>query len=546
VQRNKVGGLALQPYSSLLPEKQTGMPMNPYLSKIMTYHEVHQLSREGFSISYISKHLSMNWRTVKRLISIEDDRVYEKYLSQCYNKNMLLEPYEVFVKSKLEQYLDTSSAQMHDWLKEHHPDFPEVSPKTVFNFIAWVRQKYRLPKVAHSRDYEMVEETPYGMQAQVDFGQYSMRNNQGQRVKVYFFTMVLSRSRYKYVYFSAQPFTSHTAIDAHERALSFFNGVADTLVYDQDRVFMVDENKGDLVLTAAFKNYSRDSGFKLHFCRKSDPQSKGKIENVVKYVKQNFLYNRALCSIDILNAEALSWLERTANKLPHGFTRKSPVSEWEIEKPFLQPLKNIVIPQKVELVSYTVRIDNSFSYRGNFYSLPTGIYKGRGTKVLLEKQGECLVIYDLQQQELCRHTISLSRGEKIINNNHKRSKGIALTELEDQFYALVTDKQKAVQLVAAIRKDKPRYIRDQLLLLLHFARSVPPAIMDQTLTFCCAQNINGAADFKAIIAHYKQLAEDSHTEHTVAKYAMNPLNQQQPQQALIQPATSSITDYDLF
>jgi len=200
----------------------------------MTYHEAHQLFREGFSISYISKHLSMNWRTVKRLISIEDDRVYEKYLSQCYNKNMLLELYEVFVKSKLEQYLDTSSAQMHDWLKEHHPDFPEVSPKTVFNFIVWVRQKYRLPKIAHSRDHEMFEETPYVMQVQIDFGQYSMRNNQGQRVKVYFFTMVLSRSRYKYVYFLAQPFTSLTAIDAHEQAFSVNSGHVDPLFRDVD------------------------------------------------------------------------------------------------------------------------------------------------------------------------------------------------------------------------------------------------------------------------------------------------------------------------
>ena len=478
--------------------------MNPYLSKIMTYHEVHKLFRDGFSISYISKHLSMNWRTVKKLVSIEDDRVYENYLTQCHNKNMLLEPFEIFVKSKLQLYADTSGAQMHDWLKEHYPDFPEVSPKTVFNFVAWVRQKYQLPKVVHNRDCEMVEEMPYGVQAQVDFGQYSMRNNQGRRVKVHFLTMALSRSRYKYVFFSSEPFTSHSAIEAHERAFSFFNGIADTLVYDQDRVFMVDENKGDLLLTAAFKNYSRNCGFKLHFCRKSDPQSKGKIESVVKYVKQNFLYNRSYCSIDVLNAEALSWLERTANKLPHAFTRKSPASEWEIEKPFLQPLKNnIIIPQKVELVSYTVRIDNSISYKGNFYSLPTGTYKGRGSKVLLEIQGEYLVIYDLQQQELCRHTISLNRGEKIINNNHKRLKGNAIAELEEQFCTLVNDPQKATQLVAAIRQDKPRYVRDQLLILLHFARTIPPLIMDQTLTFCCEQNINGAADFKAIIAHYQ-------------------------------------------
>ncbi len=520
--------------------------MNPYLSKIMIYHEVHKLSREGFSVSYISKYLVMNWRTVKRLLSIEDDRDYDKYLEHCYDKTMLLEPYEGFVKSKLELYMDTSGAQMHDWLKEHYPDFPAVSPKTVFNFIAWIRQKYSLAKVDNNRVCQMVEETPYGLQAQVDFGVYNMRNNQDRRVKVYFFTMVLSRSRYKYVYFSMEPFTSHTAIDAHERAFCFMAGRADTLVYDQDRVFIVDENKGDLALTTAFRNYSRDCGFKLHFCRKADPQSKGKIENVVKYIKQNFLYNRPFCSIEILNAEALSWLERTANKLPHGFTRKSPASEWETEKPFLQPLNNTVIPTKPEAVPYTVRIDNSFSYKGNFYSLPSATYKGRGTKVLLEKQENYVVIYDLQHRELCRHTVSLGRGEKIINNDHKRPKGVAIAELEDQFCALVNDPEKATQLVAAIRQDKPRYIRDQLLILLQIARTVPAPVMDQTLVFCCAQNIAGAADFKAIVAHYQKIEVDSCSPTAASKYAMNPLNHQQPDQALIQPATSSINDYDMF
>jgi hypothetical protein len=94
------------------------MSMTPYLSKLVIYHQVHQLSRDGFSISYISKFFGLNWRTVKRLLSIEDDRDYEKYLQSCSIKNKVLEPYESFVKSRLELYRDTYSAQMHDWLKE--------------------------------------------------------------------------------------------------------------------------------------------------------------------------------------------------------------------------------------------------------------------------------------------------------------------------------------------------------------------------------------------------------------------------------------------
>jgi hypothetical protein len=171
------------------------MSMNPYLSKLMTYHEVHRLYRSGFSISYISKFLGLNWRTIKKLLSIEDDRNYEQYLQTYSDKNKVLEAYEPFIKSKLEKYRDTSSAQMHDWLKEHHDDFPSVSPKTVFNFVARVRQIHNLPKTDPVRVYEMVEETPYGSQGQIDFGEYNLRNNLGRRIKIYFFLLVLARSR---------------------------------------------------------------------------------------------------------------------------------------------------------------------------------------------------------------------------------------------------------------------------------------------------------------------------------------------------------------
>jgi hypothetical protein len=521
------------------------MSMNPYLSKLMTYHEVHRLYRSGFSISYISKFLGLNWRTIKKLLSIEDDRNYEQYLQTYSDKNKVLERYEAFIKSKLEKYRDTSSAQMHDWLKEHHEDFPLVSPKTVFNFVARVRQLHNLPKTDPVRVYEMVEETPYGSQAQIDFGVYSLRNNHGKRIKIYFFLFVLARSRYKYVFFSSAPFTSDTAIEAHERAWEFIAGIPLTLVYDQDRVFMVNENSGDLILTDAFKHYSKERGFRLHFCRKSDPESKGKVENFVRYVKQNFLYNRPFVDIDMLNTEALAWLARTANKLPHSFTGKPPVEEWEKEKPFLNTFHPVISARKT-LTEYAVRKDNSFSYKGNFYSLPSGTYKGRGCRVLLEYKDGCIILFNSDQEELCRHLVITGRGEKIINNDHRREKTGAIKELEDQLCSLVVSPEKGRQLVAAIRQDKPRYLRDQLLIILQVVRGNIPEIIDDALTYCQQERITGAADFKAIVAHYYQLQTQDQLVPHVSKIALNPLNNRLPSEALIQPATSSINDYDMF
>jgi transposase len=59
----------------------------------------------------------------------------------------------------------------------------------------------------------------------IDFGEYNMRDGQGKRIKVYFFTMVLSRSRCKFVYFSLAPFTSSLTVYAHLKGFGYFGGV---------------------------------------------------------------------------------------------------------------------------------------------------------------------------------------------------------------------------------------------------------------------------------------------------------------------------------
>ena len=281
----------------------------------------------------------------------------------------------------MENCQDASAAQVQDWLKEHFKDFIDVNAKTVFNFVLYVRNKHGIPKPFNHRDYTQSDELPYGKQAQADFGEYNMTTEEGKRKKIYFLCMVLSRSRYKYVWFSESPFTTLSAIAAHDRAFWYMEGITLEIVYDQDTLLLVDENKGDLILTEAFRRYADYRGFKLHFCRKSDPESKGKIENVVKYVKYNFLRGRTFVNIDTLNGQCMAWLSRTANAKVHASTHKIPYQEWLIEKAYLRPVIDSFKPESV-LRSYNVRKDNTISFKSNFYRVPVGTYKPPCTNCL--------------------------------------------------------------------------------------------------------------------------------------------------------------------
>lgn len=75
---------------------------------------------------------------------------FENFTDHVINRAHILEPYKDFIVQKLSQYQDTPAFQMHDWLKENHPDFPKVAPKTVYNYVMKIRQEYNLPKLSEN------------------------------------------------------------------------------------------------------------------------------------------------------------------------------------------------------------------------------------------------------------------------------------------------------------------------------------------------------------------------------------------------------------
>src|SRR5665811_1043282 len=192
--------------------------------------------------------------------------------------------------------------------------------------------------------------------------------------------MVLSRSRAKSVCFLDRTFTAREVCICHEKAFGYFGGIPKYILYDQDRTLLVDENMGEHILTEEFRSYARQRKFGTVFCRKSDPQTKGRVENVIGYIKKNFLPNRKYIHVGILNEQALQWLERTGNHNVHNVTKLRPFDELVRERPYLEPyvpLEGLVGTFK----KYTVRKTNEINYKGNYYSLPQGTYRPQGTEV---------------------------------------------------------------------------------------------------------------------------------------------------------------------
>lgn len=501
------------------------------------YHEVHRLLRDGLSLAAIGKQLGIDPRTVRRYARMSEEE-YGNFLESKDSRTKLLTPYEAFVRDKLQAHPAVSAAQMHDWLKEHYPSFPHTSPKTVYNFVMYVRQKFDIPLEEAERHYFVVEELPYGKQAQADFGQCILRSTEEKRKRIHFFVMMLSRSRMKFVQFSDTPFTTRTAIDAHEAAFKFFRGVPQQVVYDQDRLFLVEERMGELLLTREFKDYVFEQEFQLHFCRRADPQSKGKVENVVKYIKQNFLYARAYYDLETLQAQALGWLGRTGNGMPHATTKKIPEQEWFQEQQHLKPWVSVkILPAYIMRV---IRKDNTFAYLGNFYSVPQGTFKHKDTMVMIWLKEEQLHIHDEQGKLLCIHAVEEGKGHTVINTDHKRDKSRKLKELLTQTASAFLQPSLALHYFEMIRKVKGRYLRDQVQAIGKAIEGKDKHLVAEVLQKCVEQQYLGAVTFRELLA----LQEREHAAPGTPVGKIILLDPGSAKKAAISPDKSDLDTYE--
>jgi hypothetical protein len=512
-------------------------------NKNYMWYKVKELSDKGLNKSQIAYQAGLDRSTVRKYLTM-DEQEFHTWINNPKHLPLKLSPYLKFIKTELTNFPFLSAAQIEDRLKEHFTDLPQIHSKTVYNFVQIVRKHYHIDKPGKEqyRQYEKIPELPYGKQAQVDFGEYNMLTSNEKRIKVYFFCIVLSRSRYKFVYFQNQPFTAKTAVYAHELAFEYIGGVPHQILYDQDKVFIYDENLGDYLLTHDFKSFCQGQAFKTIFCRKADPQSKGKIESVVKFVKQNFLKGRIYSQTDTLNQSVKEWLKRTGNGKIHSTTNKSPIKEWEIEREHLLPLKTKAVAPISSWQTYNVRKDNTVAYRGNFYSLPLGTYQGQETKIYLEVIQNHLNLYSTEKQLLTIHKISVNKGELVRNTDHCRDKSATIGQTYDEVLNLLGNTQKAQLFLELLKENKQRYYHDNLRAIKHGLPSISIEIIDKTIETCLENKTYNGNVFCEIANKYFQ--DIKHENFKIPMPIKPEKINAQWQQMPITPQTSNINTYE--
>src|SRR5664280_1467404 len=166
-------------------------------------------------------------------------------------------------------------------------------------------------------------ETKPGIQAQVDWGELGTIEVDGKLKKLFCFNMILGYSRMRCVEFTLSMDTP-TLIQCHLNAFEYFGGYTQEILYDNMKQVVIKRalKVSDSEWNSQYEDFFKYYGFIPRLCRPYRPQTKGKIENTVGYVKRDFFLGRRFTSLEDLNAQVHKWLERV-NSTVHGTTYQS-------------------------------------------------------------------------------------------------------------------------------------------------------------------------------------------------------------------------------
>lgn len=265
-------------------------------------------------------------------------------------------------------------------------------------------------------------ETLSGKQAQMDWGICQYNDSSGTIHKVAAFVMILGSSRAKYV-----EFTNRCDLSSMERcmvnAFAYFGGVPETVLTDNMKTVVVGRESGKPIWNTGFAEFAVDMGFVPKVCKVRSPQTKGKVERLVRYVKDNFFAGRSFEELNDLNLQALAWCRLVDGKV-HGTTGKIPLLELRNEKLLSLPAQNVL--DKYRWESRVVTREGLVSFDGIRYGVPWQ-YSGKEVRV-----------------RLCNGNIEVYCGEAQIAKHEAKYKGGRIVWLKGQYAGLGERKGIAV------------------------------------------------------------------------------------------------------
>jgi len=363
-----------------------------------TIFEIHRLNDLLWSERKIARHLRISRPTVRKYLLNPDQSPAKRAQSP----------------SKLDAY--------KDHIKQFLQDDPHVKAPVVFQRIAKhgfdgkitiVRDYLRKLRGQQTRRNAFIRfESPAGQQMQIDWGHFGSIGYGNTMRKLYAFAAIECYSRMAYVEFTHSQ-NQHALHQALLNAFCYWGGTTEHILVD-NMLTAVIERQGSLIrFNDAFLDFLRIFHITPIACNVASPHEKGKIENVIKYLRQNFWPLRTFTDLCDVNRQVKKWLDTVANVRIHQTTGKRPAER--LAQVCLRPLPQL-LPDCRQ--TETLRVYNDFAVRfdANTYTVPPWAI---GKQVTL-KADQTTVSLFYRAKKIAVHNRCWQRKQRIETDAHRQ------------------------------------------------------------------------------------------------------------------------------
>lgn len=354
---------------------------------------IRELKKSGLTISEIARRLRIDRKTIRN--TLKNDK-FPKYKRK--QKISILDDFKKYIDDRLNKYNLTSERIFEELISQGY----EGKYGMVNKYCKKIKSEYKTKAVLRF-------ETIPGEQAQVDWAYFGDFYDHEERkiIRLCCFIMVLGFSRMKYIYFFKSD-DSHNFLTGHNLAFKHFGGYPREILYDNLKSVVIKRafKQSDSEFNKEFLEFSGYYGFKAILSQPYRPQTKGKVENTVRFVRENFYNGREFKSIKDINTEANLWINKVNNQI-HCSTYEKPIERFQREN-------LIKITGKLYDLSKSyyrkVQSDCHFSFKGNYYSCPS---KYVGKEIVIKEQDNYIFVY-YREERIATHTLEAESKRKYI------------------------------------------------------------------------------------------------------------------------------------
>ena len=251
-------------------------------------------------------------------------------------------------------------------------------------------------------------QTSPGESYQMDWGFVEVETENGKSYKVACFAMICHCCGHRYVEFFPNARQENLFIGMIHAFL--YMGIPEYILTDNMKSVVIRrDDEGRPIWQKDYELFMGNLGFETRLCKPRHPFTKGAVERLVRFVKENFLPGRIFTELTDLNYEAIRWCD-TQNSVYHRAVDCIPAQKHAD----LCMQHASVLEETVELSYYLcperwISFDGFVNYEGRRFGVPYW-YEQKTCRV--KRDGYILYIYDTAMTKvLTTHDVTWSRRD---------------------------------------------------------------------------------------------------------------------------------------